>query len=131
MLYMLLYDKISDKSKITSLVSEIMHFYKTWLEWDKDRAIEDTLLDFDKLSFQRQKAKASLIGAVLFQACSPNNPYDVIRAKKILKILSRKEFHYITRIYINVFVRGRKTQKGRDFISLIEVCGYKPSDFMY
>jgi hypothetical protein len=131
MLYTLLYDKVADKSKVDALVSEIMHFYKTWLEWDKDRAIEDCLVDFDKISFQRQKAKASLLGAVLFQACSSNNPYDINRARKILGVLSRKEFHYIVRIYINVFARGQKSSKGRDFLQVIERSGYKPNDFIY
>ncbi len=132
MLSILLFDKLADKTKIEPLIAEIMRFYKTWLEWDKDRAIEDYILDFDKMSLQRQKSKASLLGAVLFQACSPNNPYDVNRAKKILTILSRKEFHYIIRIYINVFARGsQKTAVGKAFLQLIETCGYKPNDFIY
>lgn len=121
MLYILLKGKASTK--------EIMHFYKTWLEWDKDRAIEDCLIDFDKISFPRQKAKAALLGAVLFQACNPAKEEDLARAKKILQILSRKEFHYIVRIYANVFVRGQKSSYGKAFQQLIEKCGYKLSQF--
>lgn len=129
MLYMLLFDQIKDKSKVDSLVNEIMTFYYAWLEWDKDRALEDWLLDFDKISFQRQKSKAALLGAVLFQASNPNKPRDVTRAHKILKILSRKEFHYIVRTYANIFVRGRKTSEGMSYQKMIELCGYKLSQF--
>lgn len=131
MLYMLLYDQLKDKSKVDALVNEIMQFYRAWLEWDRDRAIEDWLIDFDNISFQRQKSKAALLGAVLFQASDPNNPNDVNRARKILKILSRKEFHYIIRIYANIFVRGQKNAKGHAFNQLIESCGYKLSMFNY
>jgi len=129
MLYMLLYDKMKDKSKVDALLSEIMYFYNTWLEWDKDRALEDWLLDFETISFQRQKSKASLIGAVLFQACNPNKTTDVNRAKRILKILIRKEFQYIVRSYANIFVRGHRTAEGQKFQRIIEICGYKLSQF--
>lgn len=130
MLYMLLHDKLQDKSKIDALVREIMMFYRAWLEWDKDRAIEDWLLDFEKISFQRQKSKAALLGAVLFQGCNPNNPHDVERTKKIMKILSRKEFKYVVKIYANIFVRGSKTSQGKAFSQLIETSGYRLSDFI-
>lgn len=129
MLYMLLYDKTKDKTKAEALVSEIMHFYNEWLEWDKDRALEDWLLDFETISFQRQKSKATLIGAVLFQACNPNKPADMNRAKRILKILSRKEFQYVVRIYANIFVRGGRTPEGQRFQNVVELCGYKLSQF--
>lgn len=130
MLYMLLHDKIQDKNKIPALVTEIMTFYRAWLDWDKNRALEDWLQDFDKMSFVRQKSKAALLGTVLFQALKPNNPADVERAQKILKILARKEFHYIIRIYANVFVRGsKKSTEGINFQRMIELCGYKISQF--
>ncbi len=129
MLYMLLYDKVKEKSKADALVNEIMTFYNAWLEWDKDRAIEDWLLDFDKISFQRQKSKAALLGGVLFQASNPNKPRDVERAKKILAILSRKEFQYIVRAYINTFIRGTQSAEGKSFQRIIELCGYKLSQF--
>ncbi|MGD9591901.1 MAG: Dot/Icm T4SS effector AnkH/LegA3 [Candidatus Berkiella sp.] len=129
MLYMLLHDKIKDPRKVNALVGDIMAFYYAWLEWDKDRALEDWLLDFDKISFLRQKSKATLIGAVLFQACHPSKPRDIERAKKILAILSRKEFQYIVRSYANIFVRANKSSQGQSFHQMIEQCGYKLSQF--
>ncbi len=129
MLYMLLHDKIKDKTKVDSLVGEIMTFYRTWLEWDKDRALEDWISDFDKISFLRQKSKAVLLGAVLFQACNPSKPKDVERAQKILKILIRKEFQYIVRTYANIFVRGHKTSEGLAFQRVIGMCGYNLGQF--
>ncbi len=131
MLYMLLHAKLQDKTKANALVKEIMTFYHAWLDWDKDRAIEDYLLEFDKISFARQKAKASLLGLVLFQSCDPTKERDVQRAKKILEILVRKEFQYIIRIYATIFVRGQKSAKGKSFAQLIEICGYKLTQFMY
>ncbi len=131
MLYMLLHEEIKDKSKVDALVGDMMKFYYTWLEWDKDRALEDSLIDFDKMSFSRQKARAALLGAVLFQSSNPNKTQDVNRAQKILKILSRKEFHYIVRIYANIFVRGNQSSEGRAFQQLVEMCGYKLNQFTY
>ncbi|MCS5711363.1 Dot/Icm T4SS effector AnkH/LegA3 [Candidatus Berkiella aquae] len=130
MLYMLLHDKITDQSKVPALVGEIMTFYRAWLEWDKDRAIEDWMENFETMTFARQKTKAALLGAVLFQALKINSPTDVQRAQKILKILARKEFNYIVRAYANVFIRGgRSNAEGINFQNMIELCGYKLSQF--
>lgn len=129
MLYMLLHDKIKDAAKIPALVSEIMQFYHAWLDWDKDRALEDCLEDFESISFPRQKAKAALLGAVLFQSCDPAKPNDVKRAQKILTILSQKEFHYIVRTYANVYLRGNQDPMGQRYKKLLTLCGYSLSQF--
>lgn len=131
MLYMLLHDRLKDKSKADKLVFEIMRFYWAWLDWDKDRALDDWISDFDSISFQRQKAKAALLGAVLFQACDFNKESDLKRAKTILSILSRNEFQYIVRIYTNIYIRSHKTREGQNFKMLIEKCGYQLGQFNY
>jgi len=131
MLYMLLHQRLKDKAKADKLVLEIMRFYWAWLDWDKDRALDDWLSNFESISFQRQKAKATLLGAVLFQSCDVNKENDVKRAKTILSILSRKEFHYIVRIYSNIYVRAHKTLEGLNFKALIEKCGYQLGQFTY
>jgi len=132
MLYMLLQSKTENNpAKINALVRHIMHFYRTWLEWDKDRALEDWMRDFDTISFMRQKSKATLLGAVLFQACSPLVANDIKRAQKILHILSRKEFHYIIRVYISVFIQTHQTAEGQRFKTLVEKCGYQLSQFTH
>lgn len=122
MLFMLLHH--------TETTDSIMKFYRTWLEWDKDRALEDWTSGFHDLSFQRQKSKAALLGAVLFQACNLNRQYDLRRAKKILTLLSQKEFHYIVRTYADVFVKGSRSPQGAAFKALVEKCGFKLSDFI-
>lgn len=127
MLYMLLHAKLPHATH--DLVEKIMRFYHTWLEWDKDRAIEDWLEDFEKSSFQKQKTKAALLGAILFQALEPNKPNDIKRAQKILGILARKEFQYIVRTYTNVFVYSQKSTQGKRFQRLVEMCGYQLNQF--
>jgi len=129
MLFMLLQDSIKNNQQNEALIKEIMHFYQSWLEWDKDRALEDWMNGFEAMSLPRQKTKATLIGAVLFQACLPHRAHDVARAKKILAILSRKPFHYVVRIYTSIFVRRNDSSQGRAFKELVEKCGYQLSDF--
>jgi hypothetical protein len=113
----------------TNDIKSIMQFYRAWLEWDKDRAIEDWLSDFDEANFQRQKSKAALLGAILFQSCRIDSPRDIARAKKILALLSKREFHYIIKTYADVFVRGGQSAEGQAFKALVEKCGYKLTDF--
>lgn len=128
MLYMLLHDKLKNKAEANKLVIEIMRFYFAWLSWDKDRALEDLFLDFDKLSINRKKARAALMGEILFQACNPNKKNDLKRAKKILTMLSRPEYHFIIRSYLNVFGSTSRSQ-GAVFTQILRDCGYQPADF--
>lgn len=121
MLYLLLGASIGNNPNgLTTLVNKIMLFYRTWLEWDKDRALEDWLTDFDKFSFSRQRSRAALLGSVLFQACDLQRETDLKRAKMILSLLSRPPFRYIVRAYL---------LEGPQFRKKIEQCGYKLSDF--
>lgn len=129
MLYMLMHDKLKNKTDADKLVFSIMKFYQAWLEWDKDRCLEDVFLDFDKLSLNRKKARAALLGEVLFQSCNPAKKNDITRAQKILKILSQKDYHFIIRSYLKVFGTTGKTSQGANFVSLLKACGYHPHDF--
>lgn len=131
MLYMLLHDKLKNKTEADKLVIEIMRFYFTWLDWDKDRALEDLFADFDHLSANRKKARAALMGEVLFQACNPNKKNDLKRAKKILTILKQKEYHFIVRSYLNVFGTTGRTTQGANFVNLLKACGTSPAEFTY
>ncbi len=131
MLYMLLNDQTSNKTEADKLVKQVMHFYYTWLDWDKDRALDNLLKDFETLSIKRQQAKAALLGEVLFQSCSPQIKEDVKRAHKILAILKRKEFHFVIRSYLQVFTGGLGSSHGRRFLLLLKKCGIDPRKFRY
>lgn len=131
MLYMLLHDKLKDKTHADKLATHIMKFYFSWLDWDKSRALEDLFLDFEKLSVNRKKARAALMGEILFQACNPNKKNDLARAKKILTILSRKEYHFIVRSYLTVFGTTGRTSQGRNLVALLKACDFKTTDFKY
>lgn len=124
MLYMLQNDKAQTQQQANMLVFDTMKFYKAWLNWDKDRALEDAWYQFESMSEKRQKARAALLGAVLFQSLSHQNAQDLGRAKKILRILSNKKFHYIIRAYAKNFIHDNHTQKGKEFIKLLNMSGY-------
>ena len=124
MLFMLLYDKAKQESSKEKMVTQCMDFYKTWGQWDKDRSLEDWVLDFDKATFTRQKSKCDLMGSILFQACNPQKQTDITRAKRILTYLMRPHFKFVLRSYCNVYLRGSRTPpEGRRFKALLDACG--------
>lgn len=130
MLFMLLWDKVKDRTKIKEIVKEVMRFYILWKEWDKDRALEECLDGFDSMNPNRRKAKASLLGSVFFQACDPRKPKDLKRAKIIMNVLKRPEYHFVLRSYVNVFLKsGKGGPQAKLFHQLIEACGERVSTF--
>lgn len=115
MLYML----IQNRKKARD---EIMQFYHAWKEWDKDRALEDLIIDIKDKNKPRRISKALLLAAVLNQSCDYQQPRDVIRAKKILAILSQPEYKFILRTYINVYIKKGSGQLKTRFQKILDVC---------
>jgi len=79
-------------------------------------------------SLYSKKAKASLLGAVLFQACNYQKPRDMLRAKKILAILMQPQFQYVLKAYVDVFVKQGKGEVAKNFHELLKACDFKLSD---
>lgn len=123
-LLFLLLQKHYKKIRTKPHIKQAMEIYQDWLNWDKDRAIEDCVRNFKEANSNARKAsKAAILGAVLFEACDFYKKEDVARAKKILTIFEDTRFRYVIRNYINVFVRRKNTSKGKKLVELLKTCG--------
>lgn len=129
MLFMLLLKHLKNEKNLGVLLKNIAKIHEAWLEWDKDRALEDCLLSFQEANLNRRKAKATLLGSVLFQACDYRKPRDIARAKKILAVLMQKEFRYIIKAYVDVFIKGGKGAIAKNFHEILKICHIKLTDF--
>src|SRR5690606_15980403 len=65
-----------------------MNLYDIWVEWDKDRALDECVHRFYLADPVRKASFASMLAAVLFQACDYANRHHIERAEKILTILT-------------------------------------------
>jgi len=102
--------------------NQTQHFYTQWLDWDKDRSLEECIKGFYyTTSNARRATKASLLAAILFQACDYNNPKDVERAQKILPILRLPEFEYILKTYLRVYSEQETTAQGKNLLQLLDL----------
>ncbi len=130
MLFMLLTHDEPTQATVKQTIREVMKFYVVWKEWDKDRALENCMRGFDDMNPKRRKAKASLLGAVLFQACNFTKTRDVKRARKIMDILIRPEYHFVLRSYVTVFLKsGKGKGRARAFHKLLDALGVPISTF--
>ncbi len=121
MLYMLIHQQQNNK-KSSKTQDYIMKFYYAWKEWDKDRALEDLIVDIKDKNKPRRISKALLLAAILNQSCDYKNPRDVARAKKILAILSQPEYKFILRTYINVYIKKGSGDLKMKFERILEIC---------
>lgn len=107
-----------------ALTKSLQLFYD-WREWDKDRALEECIQDFHHADADRKISKASLLSAVLLQRCNYRNERDLIRAEKILQILSIPELRFVLDSYIKVFIQNDKTQLGENLINVLDLAAPK------
>lgn len=60
----------ADKFKVTAIKRTVMSFYDAWVDWDKDRALNDCILEFmNASSAARRTSKAVIMASILFQRC--------------------------------------------------------------
>ena len=83
MMFMLMFrGNPESRGEIAALKKSIMNYYDTWVEWDKDRVLDEWLQSFYQSDKERRIAKASVIAAILFQRSRVGHKREIERAKK-------------------------------------------------
>lgn len=126
MMFLLMFKgNVENKLEIANLKKSVMNYYDTWVEWDKDRVLNESIADFDKaISKEKKISKATLLGEILLYRCKPSLPREVERAKKILSILTMPEYRFILQGYVNVYFTKVAGKIGQDFIEILRKCGF-------
>lgn len=106
---------------------EALTLYDEWIEWDKDRALDECIQRFYLANSVRKASYASMLAAVLFQACDNSNSHHVLRAEKILTILTLPDYYYILESYLKSYCIKRLTRKGNNLLKLLDDCGFNPN----
>lgn len=104
-----------------------LNFYDAWIEWDKDRALDESIQRFYLASPERKASIAAMLGGVLFQTCDYDNPKHMERAEKILNILTLPEYYYILQSYLDEYCIKRLTKKGNNLLKILDDCGVNPN----
>lgn len=106
---------------------EALTLYDTWVEWDKDRALDECVHRFYLANPIRKASFAAMLGAVLFQACDHSKAHHIARAEKILTILNLPEYYYILQSYLETYCIKRLTRRGNNLLKLLDDCGINPN----
>ena len=104
-----------------------LNLYDEWIEWDKDRALDECIQRFYLANPQRKASIAAMLGGVLFQACNYSNPKHLERAEKILNILIIPDYYYILESYLEEYCVKRLTAKGNNLLKILDDCGINPN----
>lgn len=105
---------------------DALRIYNNWVEWDKDRALDEFVQRFYLADSSRKASIASILGAVLFQACDNSESFHLARAEKILTILTLPECYYILQTYLDEYCVKRLTRKGNNLLKILDDCGVNP-----
>ncbi|WP_028388300.1 Dot/Icm T4SS effector AnkH/LegA3 [Legionella fairfieldensis] len=104
-----------------------MELYDIWVEWDKDRALDECIHRFYVANPIRKASFAAMLGAVLFQACNYSNAHHLERAEKILTILTLPSYYYVLQSYLDTYCVKRLTPRGNNLLKLLDDCGVNPN----
>lgn len=104
-----------------------MFLYDEWIEWDKDRALDECIQRFYLASPERKASIVAMLGGVLFQACDHKNTQHLDRAEKILNILTLPDYYYVLKSYLDEYCVKRLTRRGNNLLKLLDDCGVNPN----
>lgn len=104
-----------------------LKLYDEWVEWDKDRALDECIQRVHLANPQRKASLAAILGGVLFQACEFSNLHHLERAEKILEILTLPEYNYILKSYLTEYCVKRLTKRGNNLLKILDDCGVNPN----
>ncbi|STX52272.1 Ankyrin repeat protein [Legionella busanensis] len=108
-------------------VETALMVYDSWVEWDKDRALDEAVQRFYQANRLRQASIAAMLGTVLFQACDYDNAHHMGRAEKILTILTLPEYYYILKSYLEIYCIRQLTRRGNNLLKILDDCGVNPN----
>lgn len=106
---------------------EAMDLYDKLVEWDKDRALDESIQRFYLANPLRKASIAAMLGGILFQSCDNRNKQHLERAEKILKILTLPDYYYILTSYLNEYCVKRLTKRGNNLLKILDDCGINPN----
>lgn len=115
------------QSRETFVAQASLDLYNFWIEWDKDRALDECIQRFYAARPPRTASFAAMLGAVLFQVCDQSDPLHLARAEKILAILNLPDYKYILQSYLDIYCIRRLTRKGNNLLKLLDNCGINPN----
>ena len=107
--------------------NEALGVYDQWVEWDKDRSLDECIQRFYLASPQRKASIVAMLGGVLFQACNHENSLHLERAEKILSILTLPDYYYVLKSYLDEYCVKRLTPKGNNLLKILDDCGINPN----
>ena len=106
---------------------DALELYDSWVEWDKDRALDESIQRFYLADPVRKASYASMLAAVLFQSCDESDSHHLERAEKILTILTLPDYYYILQSYLEAYCIKQLTRKGNNLLKLLDDCGFNPN----
>ena len=106
--------------------ADSLKIYDEWVEWDKDRALDECIQRFYIASPQRKASISAMLAGVLFQTCDHGNRVHLDRAEKILNILIQPEYYYVLQSYLDEYCVKRLTRKGNNLLKILDDCGINP-----
>jgi hypothetical protein len=112
-----------DKKTIKAYRQMAKQIFRQWQEWDKERALQFCLQDFDDASDARKAAKVTILAAIFTQSCRATNEFELTRAKKIFPYLKTPGYEYVLKTYMHTYIKRKSDHPiGRNLKSLLVHC---------
>lgn len=124
LLFLLLSHLDSNEKTMSQRKSQALHFFHSWREWNKKRALDYCIQRFHEGDVVRKACNAEILAAILFQRCNINDTADTQRIESILRVLMNSRYDYLLRNYLHTFYFQRPTEEGRRFYELLKHYGF-------
>ncbi len=102
-----------------------INFFHRWREWNKDRALDHCIQQYQEGDAVQKACKAEILAAVLFQRSGSAQANDKERMEKILALLIHSPYEYLLKNYLRVYYYESYTSEGKHFSDLLKQHGFE------
>ncbi len=99
-----------------------LRVYRQWREWDKERALQFCMQDFNDASAARKASKVTVLAAIFAQSCLASRRYDVERARRIFPFLCITGYEYVLHSYLRSYAKTDTSFIAKNLRQLIRLC---------
>jgi hypothetical protein len=98
------YGKSNDRAYLTNLKNNVISLFNEWVEWDKNRSINELFENFENRPLERRIPIILCLCNILVQRTDPDVPSEFNRAKKICEFIQKTNFKGILSIAISKYL---------------------------
>lgn len=116
-------EDIDNRVYLTSLKNDVISLFNEWVEWDRDRTIDELIANYQSRTLPRRVSIILSLCNILVQRTDADNPSELKRAQKIFDFIKTTNFKNILKLAIGIYASKVGIKNFKNLTNLFQKLG--------